>query len=90
MAGIALLAPSLWWYLAFFATEMEDGDYGLDRFGRPVSQERLSMVPIRLTSPEHLAIPVRTSQIIERVAHCLGTSVQEDHTGGGSAARGHA
>jgi len=46
-ASRTLLSPSLEWYLAFFATELEDGEYFLNEFGEPESEDRLSLVRIR-------------------------------------------
>ncbi len=70
-------APSLSWYLAFFATELEDGDYNIDQFGRPDSEARLSTTPMAWLVPRPESTPINQSDLIARVASRTGKSVEE-------------
>ena len=72
-----LLAPSLYWYLAFCATELEDGEYALNQFGAPHSEDGLSMVPISQAPPLSQKPPVSQSVLIERVANRTDKSIEE-------------
>ena len=69
-------APNLSWYLAFFVTELEEGEYGLDQFGAPKSEDRLSTIPVRMGTEQHGSL-VGTHELIERVARRVGTSQEE-------------
>lgn len=75
--GWGPFAPSLYWYLAFFATELEDGDYYIDVFGKPDSEARLSTVGVAwLPLPEKTGA-VSQNDLIARVASRTGASIED-------------
>lgn len=74
-------APSLYWYLAFFATELEDGEYHLDQLGWPVNEDRLWMVPMTWAPPPPVVAPISQSDLIERVASRTGQRIEETALG---------
>lgn len=77
LGTIGPLAPNLYWYLAFFATELEDGEYHINQFGTLASEDPLSTARITWAPPLPQASPLRQAVLIERVASRAGKSVEE-------------